>query len=179
MGFDFTKIDGYKAEMTAEEKLALLDKYQEPTIDYSGYVKKDLFDKTSSELAEIKKQLKARMTDDEQKEAERKANEEAIKNELEMLRKEKTILDNKSQYLGLGYDDELASDTAKAFAEGDMAKVFVNQKVFIENLKKVERATAYTEGAEPPAGRGSAAETTKEQQEINNIRKAAGLQILP
>ena len=28
MAFDFTKLDGYKPEMSPEEKLALLDKYE-------------------------------------------------------------------------------------------------------------------------------------------------------
>ncbi len=164
MAFDFTKLDGYKPEMTADEKLALLDKYEPPAPDYSGYIKKDVFDKTASELAEAKRQLKARMSEDEQKEAERAAAEAAIKAELDALRKEKTITENKVQYLALGYDEALADETAKAFAEGDMAKVFSNQKKFIETIKKVERAAALADGGanDPPAGKGGN-EITKEQ----------------
>ena len=164
MAFDFTKLDGYKPEMTAEEKLALLDKYEAPAPDYAGYIKKESFDKTASELAEAKRQLKAKMTEDEQKEAERTAAEAAIKAELEALRKDKAITENKAQYLALGYDEALADETAKAFAEGNMAKVFANQKLFVENLKKAERAAALAGGggSEPPAGGGGVG-ITKEQ----------------
>ena len=59
---DTSKIEGY-AEMTAEQKVEALEKYSIADPDYSGYVKKDLFDKTASELAQSKKDLKARMSD--------------------------------------------------------------------------------------------------------------------
>lgn len=163
MAFDFTKLAGYKPEMSPEEKLALLDKYEAPAPDYSGYIKKDSFDKTASELAEAKRQLKAKMTEDEQKEAERAANEAAIKAELEALRKEKTISDSKAKFLGLGYDEKLAAETAKALADGDMEKVFANQQIHIENVKKAERAASLANDPKPPAGSGGDAKITKEQ----------------
>ena len=162
MAFDFTKLDGYKPEMSAEEKLALLAKYEAPAPDYSGYIKKDAFDKAASELAEAKRQLKARMTEDEQKEAERAASEAAIKAELESLRKDKAVTESKAQFLALGYDEKLAADTAKALADGDMAKVFANQKTFVDNVKKAERAATLAGGSEPPPGKNPPA-ITKEQ----------------
>ena len=153
---DITKLEGYKPEMTADEKLALIQKYEPAPPDLTGFIKKDQFDRTASELADAKKQLKAKMTDDEQKEAERAANETAIKTELENLRKENAITKNKANFLGLGYDDALAADTAKALADGDMAKVFANQKIHIENIKKTERAAALAGDTKPPAGSGGA-----------------------
>lgn len=163
MAFDFTKLDGYKPEMSPEEKLALLEKYEPSAPDYTGYIKKDTFDKTASELAEAKRQLKAKMTEDEQKEAERAANEAAIKAELEALRKDKTISDSKAKFLGLGYDETLATETAKALADGDMDKVFANQQIHIENVKKAERAASLAGDPKPPAGGGGATEVTKKQ----------------
>jgi hypothetical protein len=154
MAFDFTKLAGYKPEMTADEKLALLEKYEPPAPDLTGYIKKDTFDKTASELAEAKRQLKAKMTEDEQKEAERIAAETAIKAELEALRKDKTISDSKAKFLGLGYDEKLAAETAKALADGDMEKVFSNQQIHIENVRKAERAAALASDPKPPAGSG-------------------------
>ena len=47
---DISKIDGY-ADMTPEQKIAALEAYETEDPDYSGYVKKDVFDKTASELA--------------------------------------------------------------------------------------------------------------------------------
>jgi uncharacterized membrane protein YukC len=156
MAFDFTKLTGYKPEMTADEKLALLDKYETPPADYTGYIKKDTFDKTASDLAEAKRQLKAKQTEDEQKEAARLEAETAIKTELETLRKENAITKSKAEFLALGYDDTLATDTAKALADGDMPKVFANQKAHIENVKKAERAAALADDPKPPAGNPSA-----------------------
>ena len=77
--------------MTAEEKLALLDAYEVPEPDLTGYIQKSAFDKTASELAEAKRQLKAKLTEEEQKEAERAATAKALQDELETLRKEKTV----------------------------------------------------------------------------------------
>ena len=63
MKLDLTKIEGYE-NMTPEEKLKALEGYDVPDPDYSGYVKKDMYDKTASELAEKKKQLQAKLTED-------------------------------------------------------------------------------------------------------------------
>lgn len=153
---DITKIEGYAETMTAEEKLALLAKYETPSPDYTGWIKKDSFDKTASELAEARKQLKAKMTEDERKEAERAASEAATKAELEALRKEKAVSESKAQFLALGYEEKLAAETAKALAGGDMEKVFANQKVHIENVRKIERAAALAGDPKPPAGGGKA-----------------------
>ena len=62
---DVSKIEGY-AEMSAEDKLKALEAYEVPDPDYSGYVKKDVFDKTAKELADKKKELKDKLTAEEQ-----------------------------------------------------------------------------------------------------------------
>ena len=58
MKIDVKKIEGYK-DLSLEDKLKALESFEIPDPDYSGYVKKDLFDKTASELAEKKKELKS------------------------------------------------------------------------------------------------------------------------
>ena len=73
---DVSKIEGYE-NMTPEQKIAALEGFDTPDPDYSGYVKKDVFDKTASELAGVKKQLKEKMTDDEA--AKQKEQEEMLK----------------------------------------------------------------------------------------------------
>lgn len=152
MAFDFTQLDGFRPEMTADEKLALLDKYEPQKPDMTGFIAKSAFDKTASDLAEAKRQLKAKMTEDEQKEAERLANEAALKAELETLRRETTISKHRADFIGLGYDEKLAEDTAKALTEGDMAKFFANQKAHQDALEKAAKAAALASGKEPPAG---------------------------
>lgn len=166
---DITKLEGYKPEMTAEEKLALVEAC-EPV----GYIKKESFDKTASELAEAKRQLKAKMTDDEQKEAERLAADEAIRAELEALRRDKTISETKARFLGLGYDAELANEAAVALAAGEMDKVFASQAKHLENVKKAATAESVANESTPPAGRGGNPDNA-ERAEQNKLRAAAGL----
>lgn len=64
---DITKLDGYREDMTVEEKLELLNNYEIPEPSKEGLIDKALFDKTSSELALAKKQLKEKLTDEEKK----------------------------------------------------------------------------------------------------------------
>ena len=66
MKIDVTKIEGY-SEMSAEEKLAALESYTIPDPDYTGYVKKDAFDKAASEAAEWKRKHNALLSEEEQK----------------------------------------------------------------------------------------------------------------
>ena len=66
---DVTQIEGY-ADMTAEEKLKALEAFDVPDPDYSGYVSKEQFDKTASELAAKKKELSEKLSEDERQKQE-------------------------------------------------------------------------------------------------------------
>ena len=150
---DTSKIEGYET-MTAEEKVKALEGYAFADPDYSGYVKKDLFDKTASQLSQAKKDLQAKMTDEEKAKAETEALLKQYKEEAETLRKEKTISENKAQLISIGYDDALASETAKAMVEGDLATVMKNQQTVIENAKKIAKGEAMA-STTPPAGKAT------------------------
>ena len=50
---DVSQIEGYES-MSVEDKLKALEGFEIPSPDFSGHVKKDLFDKTASELAALK-----------------------------------------------------------------------------------------------------------------------------
>lgn len=145
---DLTKIEGY-ADMTPEQKIAALESYEHEDPDYSGYVKKDVFDRTASELAGVKKQLKDKMTDDEAaKQKEQEEREELQKNYETLLRKS-TVAEHKAELLGMGYDEKLAQETAEAMADGDTAKVFANQKKHLEAVQKKVRAEALKDTPKP------------------------------
>ena len=64
---------------------------QPPAKPTPSMISKAQFDKVASELAKVKKELHARMTAEEQKEADRMADDETVRLELETLRKEKTL----------------------------------------------------------------------------------------
>ena len=132
MKVDVTKIEGY-ADMTPEEKLKALEGYEFEDPDMSEFVSKKTFDKTASELAKKKKELADKLTEDEARQLADKENLEAMQKELAELRRERQIAENKAKYLGLGYSEELAADTAKALSDGDMDKVFKNQKAHLES----------------------------------------------
>lgn len=172
---DTTQIEGYDA-MTAEEKVAALEAFSMPDPDYSGYVKKDVFDKTASELAQKKKDLQARMTEEEKAKAENEALLQQYKEEAETLKREKTISENKAKLIAIGYDDSLATETATAMANGDLATVLKNQQTFVENVKKIAKGEAMSQ-VTPPAGKATdgSKTITKEQFKAMNVAQRTEL----
>lgn len=145
---DVTQIEGY-AEMSAEDKLKALEAFDIPDPDYSGYVKKDLFDKTASELAEKKKQLKDKMTEDEQKTQKEQEEREELQSKYDKLLRESEISKHKAKLVALGYDEKLADETAEAMVEGNSEKVFANQKKHLESVEKRVRAEALKDTPKP------------------------------
>lgn len=196
MSFDWTKIAGYREDMTADEKLALLDTQEEdnqppaepepenqptqpepeqqPVKPSPHMISKVQFDKVASELAKVKKELRARMTAEEQKEADRMANDEAMRLELESLRREKTLSNYKASYLSQGYDERLADEAATALADGDMDTVFALMKKQATNNEKALRAKILKEIPVPPAGETPSTDMEK-QKEMEILRASFGL----
>jgi len=161
MKLDTSKIEGY-AEMSAEDKIKALESY-EVEADTSGMISKQTFDKTASELAKYKKQYNELLSDDERKKVE--ANEElvALREKVQAMEQEKTITNNKSQFISLGYDEGLAEETAKALFNGDTTRVFANHKKFLENHDKTLKAEMLKETPIPPAGNGQPLPMTRER----------------
>jgi molybdopterin converting factor small subunit len=151
---DVSTIEGYE-EMTAEEKLAALEGLELPEPDYTGYVKKELFDKASSEIAGYKKQIFEKMTAEEAAKAEADEKMAAIQQELEQLRQDKVVQEYTAQFLSIGYDKELASETAVALQRGDMNTVFLNQTKFATLREKALKAELMKNTPKPPAGNGA------------------------
>ncbi len=151
---DVTKIEGY-AGMSPEEKLRALEALDIPDPDYSGYVKKDVFDKTASELAEKKRELREKMTEDEAAKLKEKEDRETMQRELDALRRESSVSKNKAKLIALGYDEALAEDTAEAMADGRMDKVFSNQQKHLSAFEKKIRADILKDTPRPvPDGNG-------------------------
>ena len=148
------KIEGYK-NMTLEQKLAALESYEIEEPDYTGYVSKEVFDKTASELANSKKQLREKMSAEELKAKEDAEKIEELIKERDALLHEKTISSHKAKYLALGYDENLANDTAEALAKGDLDKVFANQKKHNESVEKKIREDVLKQTPKPEGGSGS------------------------
>lgn len=151
---DVSKIEGY-ADMSAEDKLKALEAYNVPDPDYSGYVSKEQFDKTASELAAKKKELRDRLSEDEAAKLKEKEERENMQKELEALRHESVVSKNKAQLVALGYEEALANETAEAMANGKIETVFANQKKHLEAFEKKVRAEALKNTPKPtPDGDG-------------------------
>lgn len=161
---DVTKIEGY-ADMTPEQKLEALEKYDIPDPDYSGYVKKSVFDKTASDLAAKKKELAAKMTEDEQKTQKELEERKELQAKYEQLLYENQVSKFKAKYLSMGYDEKLADATAEAMVNGDTEKVFVNQQKHLESVEKKVRAELLKNTPKPVGDGGTKTMT------LDNFRK--------
>lgn len=148
MKIDVSKIEGY-TDMTAEEKVKALEATEIPDPDYSGYVSKDLYDKTASELAAKKKELRQKMTDDEAAKEKEKEEREQLEKEYAELKRKTLISENKAKLLTMGYEEKLAEETAEAIVDGDTAKVLANQQKNLEAYGKKVRTEALKDTPKP------------------------------
>jgi hypothetical protein len=184
MAINWTEIEGYNENMSADEKLALLEAHEpkapspappappadpkpepDPEPKPEGKtVPKSMLDKALSEVASMKKQLRAKMTDDEAAAADAAKAQEEMKLELDSLRRDKTLNAYKASYLAQGYDEALASETAEAMADGDMDAVFANMKKHSTSLEKSLRAQILKETPVPPAGSNPDSPKTTEEE---------------
>lgn len=135
MKIDTGSIEGY-SEMTVEQKLAALEAFEYEDNSSELERMKNAVSKANSEAADWKKKHNALLSEDEQKKQKDAEALAEMKAELETLRKDKTVSEYTAKYIALGYDSALAADTAKAMAEGDMAKVFANGEKHKEALEK-------------------------------------------
>lgn len=171
---DTTKIDGYE-NMTAEEKLAALEafEYDDNVQELQRF--KNATSKANSEAAEWKRKHNALLGEEEQK---KQANEEELTNlraQVEAMQKEKTTSEHKAKFLALGYDEELATETATALTSGEMDKVFANHKKFIDNHDKTLKAEIMKDTPTPPAGKGGV-DPSKDDGLYSVIKRNMGIQ---
>lgn len=161
--------DMYKEGMTVEELMAL--EIEEPKIDTSKYVSKELYDKAASDTANYKKQLRASMSESEQKALADAEKLKELEDELTQLKTEKTIAENSSGLVAIGYDEKTAKEVATAFMKGDFAAVINAQAKFVDAQKKAVIADAVKETPRPPVGNDSGTALTKEQFKKMNVKE--------
>ena len=113
--------------------------------ELKGKIDKSQFDKATSELAKLKKELKAKKSDEELKNDE--FNE--LKDELELLKKEKQISEQKMNFISLGFQEKEASKAAKALVDKEFDAVF-NYISEFQKLKEKEYKKAFMEQTPRP-----------------------------
>ena len=129
------RIAGY-AEMSAEDKLKALEALEEADNSAELERMKNAVSKANSEAAAWKKKHNELLSEEERKKQEQADHLAQVEKELADLRKEKTVSEYAAKFLGMGYEESLAKETAQAMADGDTEKVFANQVKFNDALKK-------------------------------------------
>ena len=171
MKIDVTKIPNFdNLPDDAKEAILGMDFAEAP--DMSQYISKTVFDKKAKEAADLSRQLKAKMSEEEIAKAQADENMAAIMAELEQLRAEKIIGENATKFIELGYDSKLAQATAEAMAKGEMDTVFKNHAKFIADRDKAVRAEILKNTPTPPAGEGTKTVTREDYAKMSLDEKA-------
>lgn len=155
--------DTYKEDMSAEDMIKALEEIELPADNSSEIERlKNALSKSNSEAADYKRQLKEKMSAEELKAKEDAEKWEKIEKERDELLREKAISTNKARLLALGYEESLADETAEAMANGELDKVFANQKKHIESVEKKIKSEIL-KGTPKPDGGNSSNQMTKEK----------------
>lgn len=166
---DTSKIQGY-ADMTAEQKLAALEAYDDETdVGTESEKLKKALTRANAEAADLKKQLRAKQSDEEAANAEREAKFKELQDKYAELEKQNTIRNYAEKYREAGYDDKLALDTAKALADGDLDKVFANNIAFRSSFEQSIRADVTKSTPKPQSGSGKVYKTKDDILKIEDV----------
>jgi len=106
---------------------------------------KSSFDKTSSELATLKRE---KMTDEEKKTAELKE----LQDRYEEAQKQLKLNETEKQYMGVGMDAESAKKMAQAVIEGNLIEQGLIMKAYTEEVAKKAKADALKNQPNPNLG---------------------------
>lgn len=172
--------DAYVDGMTDEECLEKFNEAYVPKASFDTAILKEKKsrDELAKENADWKRKFRERQTEEERKAEELAEQQAASDKELGDVRRELNILKMAKQYMGIGYDEELATETATAFIDGDTETVFSNQKIFSEGLKKNMRAELLKDMPVPPSGNETKVDYSTaiaEAQANGNLVQAASL----
>lgn len=150
---DVSKIEGY-SDMSPEEKVAALESFDSPDPDFSGFVRKDVADKYASEAAKYKKELREKMGAEEAAKIQQEEDRKALLDELNELKRERAIDKHAAKFMAMGYNSEMAADSAKAIVDGDIDTLFANLSKFSQMQEKKIKADLLRETPPPAAGNG-------------------------
>lgn len=148
---DTSTIAGY-AEMTAEQKLAALESFEYDDGSKQAEKLKAAVDKASSEAAAYKKQLNAKMTDDERKQQESEAALKAMQDKLAEYEMRDKFTAAQAKFLGAGFDEQAAATAAKAFTDGDLESLATALKGFKSSVETGLKAKLIDDTPRPEGG---------------------------
>ena len=171
MKINVNDIPGYE-DMTAEEKVKAFEEMEVTDTDTERRYK-DLISKANSEakkykdaMREAEDRLKGHMTEEERLKQEQEDRYKAIEEENLKLKRDMTISQKTAFYQSIGFDEELARETATAFVDGDFDTVEANQKKAHEAFETALRQSVREETVRStphPTNNSNTNSLTKEQ----------------
>lgn len=153
-----TNTDGQSDKGTDSTTLVadLMKEVADLKVDLKRYKKAN--DSLSSENAGLKKQVNAKMTEEELRAQAKKEENDEIKQELADLRREVALNKATKRYMSMQMPEELAEKVAQAELDGDMDTVTTTINSFVQAQKKEveEKVTAdlYAKMPIPKSGNG-------------------------
>ena len=151
-----TKTDEVKTDTkTAEEQMAEL-------LAENKRMKKAV-DKATADASDWKKKFLATQSESEKLSMEKAERDAALKEELEMLRKESAINKFAKSFMGCGYSEDMAVKAAEAQYSGDTDELFRIQKLHNDNMAKQIRADIMKSMPVPATGNDDSVHITQEQ----------------
>ena len=135
--------DAYKEGMTLEEIEAALADVELPGDQTAELERlKTANSKLSSENADWKRKHREALSEEERKSQEVADELKQLREQNEKLVRESNLSKHKAKFLGMGYEEALATDAATAMVDGDTEKLFSYQQKHQEALEKKIRADA-------------------------------------
>ena len=168
--------ESYKDGMTAEEITEALAGVEMPKDNSAELAKlKESVTKANAEASKYKKELSAKLSDDERKAKEDAEKWEQVVKERDELLREKNISTHKAKFLENGFSADLADSSAQAIVDGDFETVFKNLGEYRKSIEKQFKAENVDNMPKPTGGSGSAPEITKEQFDKMSYKELAEL----
>lgn len=163
--------DKYREDMTNDEIVEALKEVSLPQ-DRSAEVEsiKKAYDKAASEVADYKRQLKARMSEEEKRSAEEAEKYKTMEEENAKLKKQIALADLTTKFISSGLDADTAVKTAEAAYNGDFSTVVATYNARIEEATKTAKESAKAELlADNPVMKGGRTGKPKDlQPDIDN-----------
>lgn len=162
MKIDVTTIEGFDG-MSAEEKVNALLGVDLPDSSNEIEKLKASLNKATSEASEWKKKHNALLSEDQRKSEEENEAMTALKEELETLRKEKTVSNFTAKLLENGFAKEEASKGAQLLAEGNIDAFFGTLSTYKGNLEKSIKSELLKNNPVPDSHGGTDSIMTREK----------------
>ena len=148
--------DAYVEGMSAEDIVKALESVNLPK-DRSDEVErmKKAYDKVASEVADYKKQLKAKMSEEEKRTAEEAERIQKIEQENADLKKQVAISNLTSKFVASGLDKETAIKCAEASCTGDIDTIINSYNAKLSDVKEKAKAELISESPVMEGGKAT------------------------